>query len=610
MGLSVLRRSRARGVPFKSLSIQQRLPLLICILLLSIIITFSWASYLGVKNAALRIGKERLNTLTRQLSSMFGQSVPIVVTTTRSIAAKEPIKKYLQSDKRDADTAVVNALQRLRPDSSWVLAELLNADHQVILSSSLNNFEIKINRDSVLADLSLQPDSCKLGKLYRAGDSIFYPIVAAVSDQHKIIGYLIRWKLQLATAKAIAQFSQLIGGSATLYIGNADGSVWTDLIKPVSSIPVNIKDTGNFFRYTGSRKVPVIASVRPISNTQWVVLIELSQKELLKAPNKFLRSIIILGAILLIIGITIAWMISLKITKPLKELTTAASAIAAGDYSASVPVHRTDELGKLSRAFNAMVVQVHHAKHNLEEQVLQRTNQLKTANKELESFSYSVSHDLRAPLRAVSGYATILKEDYQEKLDTEAGRIINAIVSNVAMMGQLIDDLISFSKIGTTEENYQLIDMKKLAGSCMEELLVHHPENNYKIHVQELPPVYCDGNLIKQVWLNLLGNAIKYSSKKPGASIEIGYRDDPGSITYFVRDNGVGFDMRYSEKLFGVFQRLHSNHEFEGTGIGLALVKRIILKHNGKVWAEGSPGEGATFYFSLPSAPTKNTEIN
>src|SRR5258705_2007636 len=610
MGLSESQKSSALRVPFKNLSIQQRLPLLICILLLSIIITFSWASYMGVKNAALQMGKERLNTLTRQLSSMFRQSIPIVVATTRSIAAKEPIKKYLQSDKKEADTAVLNTLQRLRPDSSWVLVELLNADHQVILNSSLNNFEIKINRDSVLSDLSLQPDSCKLGKLYPVGDSIFYPIVAAVSDQHKIIGYLFRWKLQLATAKAITQFSQLLGGSATLYIGNADGSVWSDLIKPVPSIPVDTKDTGNFFHYTGLSKVPVIASVRPISNTKWVVLIELSKKEILQAANKFLRSIIILGAILVIIGIVIAWIISRNITRPLKQLTPAASAIASGDYSASVPVHRTDELGKLSRAFNEMAVQVHHAKNNLEEQVLQRTNQLKMANKELESFSYSVSHDLRAPLRAVSGYAEILKDDYEEKLDPEAGRLINAIVSNAAMMGQLIDDLISFSKIGAIEENYQLVDMKKLAGSCMEELLLQHPENNYELHIQDLPAIYCDGNLMKQVWLNLLGNAIKYSSKKPGASIEIGYHDDSQSITYLFRVNGVGFDMRYSEKLFGVFQRLHRNQEFEGTGIGLALVKRIIQKTNGKDLAEACPVEGATFYFSLPSAPAKNPEIN
>ena len=329
MGKPVLGKSQVKRVPLTGLSIQQRLPLLICILLLCIIITFSWASYLGVKNASLRMGKERLNSLTRQLSSMFGQSAPAVVATTRSVAAKDPVKKYLLSGEKEADTAVLNTLQRLRLDSSWVLVELLNADHQVILNSSLNNFEIKINRDSVLSDLSLQPDSCKLGKLYTVGDSIFYPIAAAVTDQNKIIGYLVRWKLQLATTKAIAQFSQLLGESAKLYIGNADGSVWTDLIRPVSSIPVNTKDTGNFFRYTGLNKVPVIASVRPISNTQWVVLIELSQKEVLKAANRVLRSIIILGAVLVIIGIVIAWIISRNITKPLKQLTRAASAIAA-----------------------------------------------------------------------------------------------------------------------------------------------------------------------------------------------------------------------------------------------------------------------------------------
>ncbi len=232
-----------------------------------------------------------------------------------------------------------------------------------------------------------------------------------------------------------------------------------------------------------------------------------------------------------------------------------------------------------------------------------RTAELEMANKELEAFSYSVSHDLRAPLRAISGYSMILKEDYGTKLDAEANRVIDVTISNVKMMGQLIDDLIAFSQMGKNEAMHEVIDMKSLAESCVAELFQDTKENKYEVIINPLPRCYGNGSMIKQVWLNLIGNAIKYSSKKLNPRIEIGCKEDESSMhVYFVRDNGIGFDMQYAHKLFGVFQRLHNQEEFEGTGVGLALVKRIIDKHKGQVWAESTGGEGAVFYFSLPAS--------
>ncbi|HXL55941.1 MAG TPA: ATP-binding protein, partial [Chitinophagaceae bacterium] len=237
----------------------------------------------------------------------------------------------------------------------------------------------------------------------------------------------------------------------------------------------------------------------------------------------------------------------------------------------------------------------------LEDRINIRTNQLQISNKELEAFSYSVSHDLRAPLRGVSGYSRILKETYGSKLDTEGNRIIERIIRNSKMMGQLIDDLLTFSGMGRKEVTPHSIDMKFLAESCIEELLQNNPVNKCRIHVHPLPSCEGDATMIKQVWMNLLSNALKYSAKTIEPEIEIGFKDDEFMRIYFIRDNGVGFEMEYVHKLFGVFQRLHSHEQFEGTGVGLALVKRIINKHNGDVWAEATPGEGATFYFSLPA---------
>jgi PAS domain S-box-containing protein len=235
-----------------------------------------------------------------------------------------------------------------------------------------------------------------------------------------------------------------------------------------------------------------------------------------------------------------------------------------------------------------------------EEKVDQRTNELPIVVKELEAFSYSVSHDLRAPLRAISGYSIMLKEDYQSKLDAEGNRIIDVIIDNTKMTSQLIDDLLTFSKMARLEVVRDSIDMKRLAEKCAEELLQTEKRTDYAINILDLPECKGDENMLKQVWFNLIGNAIKYSFKKLNPQIEVSAIDDGKTNIYYVRDNGAGFDMKYSSKLFGVFQRLHRSDEFKGTGVGLALAKRIISKHSGEIWAEAELDKGAVFYFSIP----------
>lgn len=238
-------------------------------------------------------------------------------------------------------------------------------------------------------------------------------------------------------------------------------------------------------------------------------------------------------------------------------------------------------------------------KEGLEEKVRQRTRELEVVNKELEAFSYSVSHDLRTPLRAVSGYSTMLKEDYETVLDNEANRIINNIIHNTKMMGQLIDDLLTFSKMARLEVINVSIDMKQLAANCLNDLL-EIEKSPVNVSLSELPHCNGDNSMLRQVWYNLLNNAIKYTSKKEKPAIEMGALDNQHFNVYYVKDNGEGFDMKYASKLFGVFQRLHRQDEFEGTGLGLALIKRIVSKHGGDIWAEATLGKGATFYFSIP----------
>lgn len=241
----------------------------------------------------------------------------------------------------------------------------------------------------------------------------------------------------------------------------------------------------------------------------------------------------------------------------------------------------------------------------LEQKVIQRTEQLESANKDLGSFSYSVSHDLRAPIRAINGYSKILMEDYAENFDSDGTKILNSIISNSKRMGLLIDDLLAFSKLGRKPVTVAAIDMNALVKLVNEEMNYESTSIVPTFAIEKLIDTDGDLSLIKQVWINLISNAIKYSSHKEEVRIEIGSYEEENMVVYFVKDYGAGFDMQYYDKLFGVFQRLHAQEEFQGTGIGLAIVQKIINRHNGNVWAKSIVEKETTFYFSLPAIKTK-----
>ncbi len=235
----------------------------------------------------------------------------------------------------------------------------------------------------------------------------------------------------------------------------------------------------------------------------------------------------------------------------------------------------------------------------LEHRVNERTLQLEMANKELESFSYSVSHDLRTPLRAVDGFSQAVLEDFGPQLPDECRRYLVTIREGAQRMGMLIDDLLSFSRLSRLPLNRMDVPTDNLVRTVLDDLVSQEKERKVELRIGSLPPCSGDPSLLKQVWINLVSNALKYTRKREVAVIEIGCESGREGNVYFIRDNGTGFDMRYAGKLFGVFQRLHRSEEYEGTGVGLALVQRIILRHGGRVWAEAEVDRGATFFFTL-----------
>jgi signal transduction histidine kinase len=326
----------------------------------------------------------------------------------------------------------------------------------------------------------------------------------------------------------------------------------------------------------------------------------------LRAQTVGARRLLFAGTLAAItLGVVIAVLFARRTSQRVRAVAAAAASVAASDVPTRVPVSGDDELADLARSFNSMAARLERsfaAERASNEELRQRTSEVEQANRELESFSYSVSHDLRAPLRSIDGFSQALLEDYGPQLDGTARGYLARVRAATQRMGVLIDDLLRLSRLSREHLQPELVDLSALAGDVVAELRAAEPDRAVDVQIEPGIEVVGDRRLMRVALQNLLGNAWKFTRETPDARIELAREAGPEGPEIVVRDNGAGFDMRFADKLFGPFQRLHDSAQFEGTGIGLATVQRIIHRHGGTISASGEPGRGASFRFTLNAA--------
>ncbi|HOY08455.1 MAG TPA: ATP-binding protein [Candidatus Omnitrophota bacterium] len=366
--------------------------------------------------------------------------------------------------------------------------------------------------------------------------------------------------------------------------------------------------------YTNYRKVDVLGVQKYLPDQNWCLMAEVDVKEAFASIQEFRQRLLLTGLLMLLVTGLLALWASRILTQPILALNAASQKVSRGQYDVKLPVTSRDEIGQLSTNFNFMTKRLAEVKAELEEKnktlfkhlaiLASQKKELREVNEELDRFVYTASHDLRAPLRGIASFAAFLEEDYRDRVDEQGKEYIDEIKKGAAKMNTLIEDLLLLSRLSRIKNPYELTDMQKLVDAVLDRLKYDVQKYNVTIRIaSELPTVCCDRIKMTEVFQNLINNAIKFSSKKTGEPprVDIGYRKEGIYHCFFVKDNGIGIDSKYHEQIFGMFKRLHTDKEYEGTGAGLSIIKRIVEDHGGRVWVESRAGEGAAFFINIPA---------
>jgi signal transduction histidine kinase len=555
---------------------------------------FLWAAYERVEATLVYAAGERASVAAEQVASLLdGQRAAEQL---RQLGADSTLRRFLQlrsDEARDAARTRLAAVARSAPRR----VEMWDAAGSRLL-------EIPGAQTAGTATKVLPPGSPPfvpgLRGLQEYDGIVFSDAVAEIretSSPSGLLGYVLIRSTFVENPPGI--FSRLVGRGAVVSVANKTGDLWSSFTGVVPRRPVDLSRPG-VAQYRAEDGEMHLGVVSHIQMTPWAVWVEFPMATIVAPARLFLRQMIGVAFVFLVIAAVVVSALSARLTKPVSELSHAAEAMAAGDYSRRVKGERRDEIGRLGRTFNAMAGQVQEMQQRLEARVAERTARLEATNKELEAFSYSVSHDLRAPLRSIDGFSQALLEDYADKVDANGQRYLQRVRAAAQRMAELIDDLLELSRVGRAELSRRRVSLSEIGHVVATELRKTDPDRQVEVHIQDDLVADADHRLVQIVLENLLGNAWKFTANVAPATIHVGGRQAEDGAVYFVQDNGAGFDMTYADKLFRPFQRLHGDGDFPGTGIGLATVHRIIDRHGGRVWAEGAVGAGATVFFTLP----------
>lgn len=580
-------------------SLRWRLPLLVCGVVAVVLVTFLWAAYLRVQATLVRAAGERAQVAADQVAGLLdGQRS---VDQLRQVGGDLVLRRFLEL-RTDEARAPARARLTALVGTALRRVELWDAAGSRLLEVSAGERPGSATAGNVLPPGS-PPFVQGVHELQVSGNVVFSDLVVEFPGETGPLGFLLLRTTFSENPPGV--FNRLVGRDAQVRVGNKRGDVWTNFSGVIPAPPVDLSrpGVGRYAAANGEMRLGAVSHVGGMPLATWV---EFPLEAAVAPAGVFLRQMIPVAILFLLVSAVVISILSARITRPLSELSNAAEAISAGDYSRRVTEERTDEIGRLARTFNAMSGQIREAHQRLEARVAERTARLGAANAELEAFSYSVSHDLRAPLRGIDGFSQALLEDAGDKLNAKEKGHLDRVRAAAQRMAELIDDLLELARVGRADLRRDRVDLSAIGRSVANELQKVEPGRQVQLDIEDGLIADGDRGLIRIVLENLFGNAWKFTAHVAPAKIQLGRAQADREIVYFVRDNGAGFDVAYVHKLFRPFQRLHGGTEFSGTGIGLATVHRIIERHEGRVWAEGAVGAGATVYFTLPnpSAPS------
>jgi len=540
-------------------SLRFRVPLIISSLMTGVLVLFLLAAHSQVEQTLVHAGEVRAQAASDQLAGAFAQSALQQLNDVQRIARSPALQDLLQHPGHEPDESVIALLTTLSLPRQPV--ELWNAAGQRLLTVP--------RAAETFAPMRPMPGPAVpptgVSPLCVEGDVTYWQAVADVQAESqsggpptKRLGAVVTRRV-LTAGSSVAVVDHLVGTGAVVNVGNRTGTTWSNLSNAVRGPTIDAGRSG-VASYRGDDRTPRLGAASPIAGTPWIIRVEFPREAVTAPARTFLSRMASMAAVFVALSAFTAYGLVGRIERRAADVRAMNATLQA----------RVAELGALSR--------------------------------ELEAFSYSVSHDLRAPLRQVVGSTGMLEKSAGPSLGERDLRYVRTISDAATRMGRLIDELLTFSRMERREMLHADVDLAAMVESLREDAMGDIGERTVNWTVHPLPVVQGDPSMLRQAFANLISNALKYTGTRGVAEIEIGASRPPGEHVIYVRDNGVGFDMQHAGKLFGVFQRLHRAEEFEGTGVGLASVRRIVARHGGRVWAEGAVDRGATFFVSLPNA--------